>query len=256
MELFSKWSRVEKADGTVVILDQFLEVVWDTVASEALRLIEPEQLHDSLGTDARFTLMALWTLRQSGIAEEGLDSESLTPALKPSSSLLPYDTASLLARGIGANLAELDATSLVAFEEKGTDKMVALLSPDSRRQWLLGAHGRQKATPEPGGSIQLRVGETPQVAKQRQTEESDSRHAKMTVIERASPIDKIHQCMLAHADGATASLDFLIQERIGDDRTTWQLAQTLNSLYPEGSWERNKIEGVLARYHSLFGGRK
>ena len=69
---------------------------------------------------------------------------------------------------------------------------------------------------------------------------------------RKSVLDHLHQAMLLHADGNTTALDHIIKNVIGDNQMAWQLAQTLDTLYPEGSWERSKIEGVIARYHSIF----
>ena len=68
---------------------------------------------------------------------------------------------------------------------------------------------------------------------------------------RESQLDKLHQAMLLHADGQSVLLETHLRENIGDDPAIWQLANTLNTLYPEGSWERSKIEGVIARHQSL-----
>ena len=65
MELYSKWDRVEKADGTIVTIDDYLKIVWDTVAIEAIKIIDPESNNKDLEDDARFSMVVLWTLRQS-----------------------------------------------------------------------------------------------------------------------------------------------------------------------------------------------
>ena len=41
MELYSRYESVERVDGTVVTISDFLEVLWNTVASEALKLLDP-----------------------------------------------------------------------------------------------------------------------------------------------------------------------------------------------------------------------
>lgn len=68
---------------------------------------------------------------------------------------------------------------------------------------------------------------------------------------RDSQLDKLHQAMLLHADGNSVTLEAHLRDNIGDDPMVWQLANTLNTLFPEGSWERSKVEGVIARYQSL-----
>ena len=68
---------------------------------------------------------------------------------------------------------------------------------------------------------------------------------------RKSHLDKLQQAMLLHADGNSLALESHLRQNIGDNPAFWQLANTLNTLYPEGSWERSKVEGVIARYQSL-----
>ncbi|MDO9538226.1 MAG: DUF1156 domain-containing protein [Thermoplasmata archaeon] len=247
MELFSKWETVEKADGSKVPLSDYLEIVWDTVANEAMKIIDPTSSDKAVEEDARFTMMVLWTLRQS--KEEtltGEESDDDKKEKKPSSSDIPFDTASLLSRGIGASIERLLSQEVIEMKKSSTEKFVSLLSPANRRHYLLGVSNDkiiQTATDKK--DIQLKLREDIQDAKMRTLIEE-----KITDIpKRDSALDKLHQAMLLHADGNTTALDRLITEVIRDDKTTWQLALTLNTLYPEGSWERSKIEGVLARYN-------
>src|SRR5207244_2508187 len=62
LEIFSRYSRVEKASGETVMLKEYLECVWAAVAKEALTIIFPNA--DTIGfeEDARLTAMWLWTL--------------------------------------------------------------------------------------------------------------------------------------------------------------------------------------------------
>ena len=75
MELFSKWESVEQADGTPVSLENYLEIVWDTVANEAMKLLDPTSCNKIVDEGARFSMMVLWTLRQSRNTEE-IDDDS------------------------------------------------------------------------------------------------------------------------------------------------------------------------------------
>ena len=256
MELFSKWDSVEQADGTPVTLEKYLEIVWDTVANEAMKILDPTSSNKAVEGDARFSIMVLWALRQSQSVDEYVEENSSEEniqkiELKPISSKIPFDTASLLARGIGANLDKLVDQSVIKMEKDGSEKVVSLLSPADRRHYLLGKTNDQPTLDiSVDKAVQLRIGEDIKSAKLRQRIEK----IQETIIEipkRESMLDVLHQAMLLHSDGNTVALDRLIKDIIKNDETTWQLAHTLLSLYPEGSWERSKIEAVLYRYHSI-----
>ena len=68
MEIFSRYSRVEKASGETATLREYLEYVWAAVSTEALSLIFEDADAAGLEPDARLTAMWLWTL---GAAAEG-----------------------------------------------------------------------------------------------------------------------------------------------------------------------------------------
>jgi hypothetical protein len=53
LEIFSRYSRVEKADGEQVFLGEFLEHVWATVSREALATIFEGADASGLEADAR-----------------------------------------------------------------------------------------------------------------------------------------------------------------------------------------------------------
>ena len=65
LEIFSRYSRVEKASGEVVPLREYLEQVWAAVAKEALSLVFRDADASGLEPDARLTAMWLWTLKTS-----------------------------------------------------------------------------------------------------------------------------------------------------------------------------------------------
>ena len=62
LEIYSRYSRVEKASGERVELREYLEQVWAAVAREALSMIFDEADATGLEEDARLTAMWLWTL--------------------------------------------------------------------------------------------------------------------------------------------------------------------------------------------------
>ena len=62
LEIFSRYSRVEKASGEAVSLKEYLEQVWAAVAKEALSMIFTGADATGFEADARLTAMWLWTL--------------------------------------------------------------------------------------------------------------------------------------------------------------------------------------------------
>ena len=62
LEIFSRYSRVEKASGESVSLKEYLEYVWAAVAKEALNMIFEGADATGFEEDARLTAMWLWTL--------------------------------------------------------------------------------------------------------------------------------------------------------------------------------------------------
>ena len=251
MEMFSKYNSVERASGEEVSIDEYLQYVWDTVADEAVKLLSPDSEQSTAEPDARFSMMAIWTLRQSAnvdyISGNTLDEEEIEVAAEPSKLTIPFDTASLLARGIGAVIEDLEKNEVI--DVKGSN--VKILSPEDRRHYLLGVtNGGSKVQQKASGGIQMKLGESSEEAEVRVDIETKQKGL-IEMPKRESQLDKLHQAMLLHGDGNSVALEAHLRDNIGDDPTVWQLANTLNTLFPEGSWERSKIEGVIARYQSL-----
>jgi putative DNA methylase len=256
IEIFSKYHTVERADGSTVSIYQFLDFLWEVIATGALKILDPKLSKYSLEDDARLSVMILWTLRQSNIIDEELKTsydtkDVISEKSKSKSADIPFDTASLLSRGIGAEIDTLLEQKVVSMKKKGSEKILSLLTPDKRRHYLLGITNEgSKVQQKALGDMQMKLGESSEDTRARV--EVEIRH--QGVIEmpkRDSQLDKLHQAMLLHADGNSVALEAHLRNKIGDNPAVWQLAQALNTLYPEGSWERGKIEGVIARHQSL-----
>jgi putative DNA methylase len=111
LEIFSRYSRVEKASGETVTLNEYLEQVWAAVAKEALAMIFTGADATGFEQDARLTAMWLWTLSTiaangngAGTAEDeesGEDEEDDGTASKSKVSgfVLEYDAARKIAQG-------------------------------------------------------------------------------------------------------------------------------------------------------------
>ena len=257
LEIFSRYSRVEKASGEVVPLKEYLEQVWAAVAKEALtmvfgRLPDGSQA-DATGfePDARLTAMWLWTL-SSGSAdtangqseEEDTDDESEGAAKKAKITgfVLEYDAARKIAQGLGAHLEGLRSLVEVSGDE-------ARLLPVSERTRDLfgkdeaqGSAGRRRKKPQQGDLFA-----------ELQEAEAESGWG-VTAAPKAGEtvLDRIHQSMILFAASRGEALKrFLVEEGAGRDTRFWKLAQALSALYPAHTDEKRWVDGVLARKKSL-----
>jgi putative DNA methylase len=255
LEIFSRYSSVEKASGEQVTLKEYLEYVWAAVSKEALSMIFSDADATGFEEDARLTAMWFWTLSSadaggelavgSGENEEtDDDEENSSKSNKTSGYVLEFDAARKIAQGLGAHLENL--TQLV--EVKG-DK-ARLLAVGDRTRYLFGKEeakaptkGKKKSTAK-----QLSLFET-----LNSVEEDDNDWGEKNVPQLGNTtLDRIHQSMILFAAGRSEALKrFLVEEGAGTDQRFWRLAQALSALYPNGTDEKRWVDGVLARKKGL-----
>ncbi|MFO0915269.1 MAG: DUF1156 domain-containing protein [Pirellulales bacterium] len=255
LEIFSRYRRVEKANGETATLREYLEFVWAAVSTEALVLIFKDADAAGLEPDARLTAMWLWTLGGGGDgtkasasdedSEEDAsdDDASQKPGKQTGGFTLEYDAARKIAQGLGVHLEQCQ--SLV--EVKG-DK--ARLLPVSERTAYLFGKSSQAAT----------SGESRKKVKQQTLfqELGEAEAAESGWMDPKGPphgrtvLDRVHQAMILFAANRGELLKrFLVEDGVGKDARFWKLADNLNKLYPSGTDERRWIEGVLARKKGL-----
>jgi len=250
LEIFSRYSRVEKANGEQVTLNEYLTYVWAAVSKEALAMVFKGADASGFEEDARLTAMWLWTLfagrEEAGVSDseepEEEDSEVTNKALK--GHFLEYDAARKIAQGLGASLESL--TTLV--EVKGD--MARLLPVAERtRRLFRGDEQTTLASKRKKKAPQLDLGF---VAELKEAEESESWGSKGAFSHGETVLDRVHQCMILFAAGRGEALRrFLVDEGAGRDERFWRLAQVLSFLYPKTSDEKRWIDGVLARKKGL-----
>lgn len=251
LEVYSQYSKVEKASGETVSLKEYLEVVWAAVSHEALSLIFEGADATGFEEDSRLTAMWLWTLsayrqkdEENLSQQEMFDSEDDEESIKSNGSiqsqyLLEYDTARKIAQGLGAHLERL--TPLV--EVKG-DK-ARLLSVRERVPALMAQDNYSLYENKRSKSIQpslftLIINEDGTTGEEEWNEE--------TVKAGETILDRLHQAMLLFSTNKSTLLKrFLVEDGIGKDSRFWQLAQALSALYPPNSEEKRWVDGVLAR---------
>jgi len=253
LEIFSRYSRVEKASGEVVPLKEYLEHVWAAVAKEALNMIFEGAETTGFEEDARLTAMWLWTLSAGatdGNGDSAADDESEetdddedkpSSKAKVSGYTLEYDAARKIAQGLGAHLERLQ--SLV--EIKG-DK--ARLLPVSERTRAL--FGKDEAdTPKAKKKKKEQLSMFDEIE---EAEESGSWGAKNVPQLGNTTLDRLHQSMILFAAGRGEALKrFLVDEGVGRDERFWRLAQAFSALYPKNTDEKRWVDGMLARKKGL-----
>ena len=243
LEVFSRYSRVERANGEIVTLGEYLEQVWAAVSKEALAMIFAGADTTGFEEDARLTAAWLWTL-STGDKDSSTSDADGGKVLASTGYTLEYDAARKIAQGLGAHLEQLPHL----IEVKGS---AAVLLPVSQRtRYLFGKGGidSNRRAPQPDGPKQLSWLESlpaEEAAAWAVPEASTMESGKTT-------LDRIHQSMLLFAAGKSDALKrFLVDDAIGDDERFWRLAQALSALYPPHTDEKRWVDGVLARKKSL-----
>ncbi|MEK6260884.1 MAG: DUF1156 domain-containing protein [Planctomycetota bacterium] len=261
LEIFSRYRRVEKANGETATLREYLEFVWAAVSTEALSLIFKDADAAGLEPDARLTAMWLWTLGGGGVESGGSrvegqhgkdvedeevedDEQTLAKSSKLAGFTLEYDAARKIAQGLGIHLEQCQ--SLV--EVKG-DK--ARLLPVSERTETLFGKGSKSASSSSGRkkkAVQKNLFET--------FAEAEIAESGWSNLKGPAPgetlLDRVHQTMILFAAGRGELMKrFLVEDGIGQDPRFWKLAQSLSALYPRDSEEKRWVDGVLARKKGL-----
>lgn len=255
LEIFSRYSRVEKASGEAVKLKEYLEQVWAAVAKEALSMVFADADATGFEEDARLTAMWLWTLSpgpqsaNDSVKDEELieeetnndDAGDSSKAAKATGFVLEYDAARKIAQGLGAHIEEL----LTLIEVKG-DK-ARLLPVAERTKYLFGKGETDAPIPNRKKKAQAKLFQ--------ELEELDDRTgwgAKGPTSLGDTTLDRVHQSMILFAAGRSEAMRrFLVEDGAGTDERFWRLANALSALYPASTDEKRWVDGVLAKKKSL-----
>ena len=247
LEIFSRYSSVEKASGEEVTLREYLEYVWGAVSKEALGMIFTDADTTDFEEDARLTAMWLWTLSAGDTTSTSPDDTDDTgkPA-KSTGYTLEYDAARKIAQGLGAHLDKL--TTLV--EIKG-DK-ARLLPVGERAQALFGKEDLNAPTTRRKKKSQDKQLDLFAILGNPEDPDSSSFGDPGVPQVGKTVLDRLHQSMILFAAGRSEALKrFLVEEGIGADQRYWKLAQAFSALYPTGTDEKRWVDGVLSRKKGL-----
>jgi adenine-specific DNA methylase len=244
MEIFSRYSRVEKASGEQVMLKEYMEYVWAAVTNEALNTIFAGADATGFEEDARLTAMWLWTLSANangnGNGSTQADANASNKTSGAGGFALEYDAARKIAQGLGAHLESLP--HLVEIK-KGKAR---LLPVEERRQYLFG----KDESLVPRDSKKEKTKQAALFGEPADAEEETDigGDPKMHPAIGTTVLDRIHQAMLLFGDGRSDALKrFLVEDGVGLDGRFWRLAGPLHRLYPKGTSEERWIDGVLGK---------
>jgi hypothetical protein len=240
LEIFSRYSRVEKTDGTPVPLRDYLEQVWAAVSKEALNMVFEGADATGFEEDARLTAMWLWTLAAGISSNGGGDDQSKVE--RSTGYSMEYDAARKIAQGLGAHMEDM----LHLVEVKG-DK-ARLLAVAERTKHLFGKDESQA----PSGRVRKKAQQVDLFEELKEVEVESGWGVTGAPKAGKTVLDRIHQSMILFAANRGEALKrFLIEEGAGRDPHFWRLAQALSALYPAHTDEKRWVDGVLARKKGL-----
>lgn len=270
LEIFSRYSRVETADGREVPLAEYLEKVWEVVGRTALEHVlgtaEAKARNGAAGAleeDARLTALFLWTLQSTngndaspnGDTSDGEkgddDDEEPTSGSKKAGYSLIYDVARRFAQPLGIHL-DVWKGRIIEIE-KG---VIRLLPVHERAKQLFGEGGTQSIAEQiernPSGSQQLGLfpdEEIPKVKARKGGKSKTTVDLSDEAIEgrrhEATTLDRIHAAMLLQAGGRTNALRALLKAEQERGPDFLRLANALSALYPRDSEEKRLLDAML-----------
>jgi hypothetical protein len=282
LEIYSKYSRVEDAEGRPIPLGGnpeavephergFLAYVWETVGRVALEQVlgtaEAKARNGAAGAveeDARLTALFLWTLQgtngQNGSAtaddgeqeveEADDDEEETTSPKKAKGFTLVYDVVRRFAQPLGIHLPDWEGRILET--KKG---VVRLLAVSERAKQLFGDAGasaiadrleeQREVSPQMLLFPDMQQTAAPKIKARRKKADATVSDDDLQGHRGATTLDRVHAAMLLQASGRSNALRALIkaEQQRGPDFV--RLSNALSALYPTGSEEKRLIDAML-----------
>lgn len=259
LEIFSKFSRVETADGSVVGLAEYLEKVWEVVGRAALEQVlgsaeakARNGLAGALEADARLTALFLWTLQSTNGAADsnGTDKseEEEAPRGKSKGYSLMFDVARRFAQPLGIHLPDWEGRIIET--SKGVVRLIAVTE---RSKQLFGDSGAGamadeiEASPLAAAQLTLFPEEGPAVRGRgrRRGKAATMAAGDLEAPLEATTLDRVHAAMLLQASGRSQALRNLLKAEQERSPDFLRLANALSALYPRGSEEKRLLDAML-----------
>ena len=279
LEVFSRYRKVETADGHEVKLPAFLEKVWEVVGRTALEQVlgtaEARARNGAAGAveeDARLTALFLWTLQstngeeihhrdtESTEEEEPDENEenensvsSVSPWCKKGFSLV-FDVVRRFAQPLGIDLPKWEGRIIET--KKG---VVRLMAVSERARQLFGEDGADAVADwivhDPRKNLQQMLFPELEDAPQRHRghrgkkkvilDEDSLRSVSLPGGSGPTTLDRVHAAMLLQAGGQANALRELIRAEQQRGPYFLRLANALSALYPVGSEEKRLLDAML-----------
>lgn len=265
LEIFSRYSRVETAEGREVDLPEYLGKVWEVVGRKALESVlgtaEARARNGAAGAleeDARLTALFLWTLQgtttngDESFENAGNDDEYEEESEeKPNGGYsLVFDVARRFSQPLGIDLPKWEGRIIDI--DKG---VVRLLPIHERAKQLFGDEGAQAVANRiedmQQGPVQMKLfpeeGAKPPETKGRRSgkAKSDVSDEALRARREATTLDKVHAAMLLQDSGRTNALRALIEAEQQRGPEFMRLANALSALYPPKSEEKRLLDAMI-----------
>lgn len=278
LEIFSRFAKVETAEGREVTLAEYLEKVWEVVGRSALAQVlgtaEAKARNGAAGAveeDARLMALFLWTLQstngetEDSASDEGEDEEPSDQDDEEEASsrgrakgfTLVFDVVRRFAQPLGIDLPKWEGR--VIETKKG---VVRLLPIAERAKQLFGEDGAQAvaARLEQEAAVgtnplqgmlfpDMRPSAAPAIrgrGRIRGTRGNvDVSDESLAAAREATTLDRVHAAMLLQAGGRTNALRALLKAEQERGPDFLRLANAFSALYPKGSEEKRLIDAML-----------
>jgi len=277
LEIFSRYSKVETAEGREVPLDEYLLKVWEVVGRTALNQVlgtaEGRARNGAAGAleeDARLTALFLWTLQAtteesptngngSGAAngdDEDADEpdedeeEAGSSGRKKKGFSLIFDVARRFAQPLGIHLEAWEKRIIET--EKGVVRLIPVLE---RAGQLFGEEGaasvadRLERSPATAAAAQMMLfpepAAPPKVRGRGRRKKGGVADSEFETRQEATTLDRVHAAMLLQASGRANALRALLKAEVERGPDFLRLANALSALYPQGSDEKRLLDAML-----------
>lgn len=272
LEIYSRYSKVETAEGRAVPLDEYLLKVWEVVGRTALNQIlgtaEGRARNGAAGAleeDARLTALFLWTLQatteeapSNGNGEDEDDEEGAGDdededggsGRKKKGFSLIFDVARRFAQPLGIHLEDWEKRIIET--DKGVVRLLPVLE---RAKQLFGEEGagavadRLERSPAAAGALQMDLfpepAEPPRVRGRGRGRRANVADSDLETRREATTLDRVHAAMLLQASGRANALRALVKAEVERGPDFLRLANALSALYPQGSDEKRLVDAML-----------
>jgi hypothetical protein len=271
LEIFSRYGKVETAEGREVTLAEYLEKVWEVVGRSALAQVlgtaEAKARNGAAGAveeDARLTALFLWTLqstksqtdegREDGNDEEedddDVEEEEVSPRGKAKGLTLVFDVVRRFAQPLGIRLPDWEGR--IVETKKGT---VRLLPVAERAKQLFGENGaaavadwlESSSSKKDTRQLSLFTEDSPTKTTRgaRKKTALDVSDESLRAKHEATMLDRVHMAMLLQASGRTNALRALLKAEQERGSDFLRLANALSALYPTQSEEKRLLDAML-----------